>query len=382
MKKTMNLTADVYDLESTATPWRYFWHPVCTLDELRKAKPGGRGPLQTTLLGERVGVAEIGGKVIAFADRCAHRGTALTLGWVEEDVLRCIYHGWCYSNQGACTEIPSLLPGRPIPARAKLTQYDCEVRYDLIWVRLESGAATTIPEFPAWEDSSFHCIMGEPYTWPCSVGRRVENFIDVTHFPFTHQGTLGAPPNTVFPVYPVDQRLGRLEWKTETFLAYNPGDDTYGPPKGEDSQMLPPATYRVDMPFTVTLMFQWSETFATQIYMHATPIDGETSRSYWFTCHTDDGSADQIHLQLQDMVLGQDLPVVASQSPRVIGAPQDEISVLPDKPSILWRKWLRKLSVAGEQGPEELMRALDQINIESAPVDEALAESAFSGEVS
>jgi methylxanthine N1-demethylase len=365
-----------YDLGTRAETWRHFWHPVATLHELREAKPGGRGPLQSTLLGERIGIAEIDGTVIAFEDRCPHRGVALTLGWAEDDGLRCRYHGWCFDNAGQAKEIPSLPPGQPLPARARLKQYDCEVRYDLVWVRLDSSVDTRIPDFPGWDDESMHCIMGEPYEWACSSGRRMENFMDVTHFPFTHQGTLGAPPNTVFPVYPVDQADGRLTWKTETFLAANPGSDTYGPPTHPDARMIPPARYVIEMPFSITLMFTWSDTFATQIFMHATPIDDVTSRSYWYTCHSVDNSSDEVHLQLQDMVLGEDLPVVVTHSPARIGEPGEEVSVLPDKPMILWRRWIRELDAAAARGPEQLRQALDEVVIESERAGVAVTASA------
>lgn len=357
--------SDGYDLNTSAETWKKFWHPVATLHELREAKPGGRGPLKTTLLGETVGIAEIGGEVIAFEDRCPHRGVALTLGWAEEDQLRCRYHGWCFDSAGTCTEIPSMRADQTKPARAALTQYDCEVRYDMVWVRMDSSAGTEIPEFEAWADESMHCIMGEPYQWPCSSGRRMENFMDVTHFPFTHQGTLGAPPNTVFPLYPMDRENRRLSWQTETFLAHNPGTDTYGPPADEDSRMLPPAQYVLEMPFSITLKFQWSDTFATQIFMHATPIDEVTSRSFWFTCHTVDESADEVHLQLQDMVLGEDLPVVASHQPARIGDAAEELSIMPDKAMILWRRWIRELDAAARKGDDELQAVLAQVEIES-----------------
>ena len=38
--------------------------------------------------------------------RCAHRGTQLSLGWVEEDCIRCFYHGWKYEPSGQCVEQP------------------------------------------------------------------------------------------------------------------------------------------------------------------------------------------------------------------------------------------------------------------------------------
>ncbi len=358
-------TTEIYDLHTHASTWKKFWHPVATLHELREAKPGGKGPLRSILLGEAIGIAEIGGKVIAFEDRCPHQGTALTLGWAEEEGLRCRYHGWCFDNKGTCIDIPSLRDDQPKPARAALTQYDCEVNYDLIWVRMDSSANTTIPEFEAWNKDAMHCIMGEPYEWPCSSGRRMENFMDVTHFPFAHQGTLGAPPNTVFPLYPMNIGDRRLSWITETFLAHNPGTDTYGPPADDNARMLPPAEYTIEMPFAITLKFQWSDTFATQIFMHATPIDAVTSRSYWFTCHTEDGSADEVHLQLQDMVLGEDLPVVASQQPARIGEAAEELLIMPDKPLILWRRWLREIDAAAQKSPEALREVLDKVALES-----------------
>jgi phenylpropionate dioxygenase-like ring-hydroxylating dioxygenase large terminal subunit len=38
--------------------------------------------------------------------RCAHRGTSLLYGRVEDDGIRCCYHGWKFSNQGVCLEQP------------------------------------------------------------------------------------------------------------------------------------------------------------------------------------------------------------------------------------------------------------------------------------
>ena len=34
--------------------------------------------------------------------RCAHRGTQLSVGWVEDDCIRCFYHGWKYDGTGQC----------------------------------------------------------------------------------------------------------------------------------------------------------------------------------------------------------------------------------------------------------------------------------------
>ena len=45
---------------------------------------------------------------------------------------------------------------------------------------------------------------GEPYTWPTGAARRVENFVDLAHFAWVHDGTLG---NRGQPV-PPERRVG------------------------------------------------------------------------------------------------------------------------------------------------------------------------------
>ena len=46
------------------------------------------------------------GRVGALDPHCAHRGTSLEWGRVEEEGLRCCYHGWLYDTQGQCISMP------------------------------------------------------------------------------------------------------------------------------------------------------------------------------------------------------------------------------------------------------------------------------------
>jgi 5,5'-dehydrodivanillate O-demethylase len=43
--------------------------------------------------------------VVSF--RCPHRGLQLSVGWVEDDSIRCRYHGWKYDSSGQCVEVPT-----------------------------------------------------------------------------------------------------------------------------------------------------------------------------------------------------------------------------------------------------------------------------------
>jgi vanillate O-demethylase monooxygenase subunit len=45
------------------------------------------------------------GGVVALEDRCPHRGTPLSLGWLEDDQVVCGYHGLRFADNGACLRI-------------------------------------------------------------------------------------------------------------------------------------------------------------------------------------------------------------------------------------------------------------------------------------
>jgi nitrite reductase/ring-hydroxylating ferredoxin subunit len=73
---------------------------VCPADEVKDL------PKKVKLLGEEIVVfRDKKGRLGALEPHCAHRGTSLEWGRVEEDGLRCCYHGWLYDTQGHCIEM-------------------------------------------------------------------------------------------------------------------------------------------------------------------------------------------------------------------------------------------------------------------------------------
>jgi len=46
------------------------------------------------------------GKVVALDDRCCHRGALLSMGRIEGDCIRCMYHGMKFEPSGRCIQIP------------------------------------------------------------------------------------------------------------------------------------------------------------------------------------------------------------------------------------------------------------------------------------
>ena len=77
------------------------WYPLVRSSDLPEGKViAGR------LLGEDLVLWRVGGQPQAWQDLCIHRGTRLSLGSVEGDLLKCPYHGWSYGNDGRLEHVP------------------------------------------------------------------------------------------------------------------------------------------------------------------------------------------------------------------------------------------------------------------------------------
>lgn len=334
-----------------------FWHPVCTTTELAAATALGH-PVGATLLGARLAVADLGESVIAVDARCPHRSASLACGAVEPGGLRCAYHGWRFASDGRCDDIPSM-PGGPIPSRAVVRSYDVALAYGLVWVRLDGAAATALPALPAWGDPSFRSIAGSPYTWPVGAPRRVENFVDLAHFAFVHDGSLGRRDDPVPPLPDVHRAGGELRF-------------TYDPPdiEVEDSAMYGASIYRMPLPLTVSIQFRLAGGATRFLWMTASPVDMGTCRSFWWHGRDDDVDGDDApYVAFQARVLAEDQPVVCSQDPAPLPLdPAAELSVRTDKVSIEYRRALRDLAAAAAVGPAALAAALALGASPSSPV--------------
>lgn len=316
-----------------------FWHPVATVGEVADAAPH---PLPVTLLGRQLAVADADGRYMAVSDRCPHRSTRLSVGTVEPTGIRCAYHGWHFAPSGSCDEIPAT-PGGVVPGRACVESFEVQVAHDLIWVRLDGAAGTRLPACPAFEDPAYRIVAGAPYTWPTSAARRVENFVDLAHFAWVHDGSLGRRDEPVPPIPSVERRDGELRFEFDP-----PGMDV------TDTAMFGASRYRMPMPLTVDIDFTLAGGARRRLWMTASPVDSGRCRTFWLLARQDDlaPDRDREHLAFQELVLAEDEPVVCAQDPPEL--PLDagmEISVRTDRVSIEYRRWLAELVAAAERGP-------------------------------
>jgi len=181
----------------------------------------------------------------------------------------------------------------------------------------------------------------------------VENFVDLAHFAWVHHGTLGDRNWPVPPEAEVVRQNGEMRFR------YEP------PPMGdiEEAALVGTSSYRMPMPSTVNIEFDivGRPGVVRHLWMTAAPVDPGVCRSYWFVARNDDiDGRDEDYLDFQQVVLDEDRPVVCNQVPAEIPLdPTAEFHVKADRISLEYRRWLRELVWAAEEGPTELRSAIN-----------------------
>jgi phenylpropionate dioxygenase-like ring-hydroxylating dioxygenase large terminal subunit len=142
-----------------------------------------------TLLGrDLVAWRDTGGALHVWEDLCVHRGARLSKGSICDDHVICPYHGWRYDTTAQCTLIPSAPREKPM-SKARAFSHSVAERYELVWVCIGTPDRD-IPIFPEWDDESYIKVFSGPYEF-ANAFRAIENFLDISHFPFVHSDMNG-----------------------------------------------------------------------------------------------------------------------------------------------------------------------------------------------
>jgi phenylpropionate dioxygenase-like ring-hydroxylating dioxygenase large terminal subunit len=307
------------------------WHVVARASELRAGDVRG-----VRLLGRDVVLWRSTTGVQAWQDLCLHRGAKLSGGRVANDCLACPYHGWQYDASGQCVRIPAH-PGQPPPARARTTSYQVREKYDLIWVCL-GAPAQEIPEFPEWEDESYRKVFSGPYLFRAHGPRVIENFLDVGHFPFVHAGFLGDVAHPEIGDYVVETTADGIMAKD--IAVWQPDPDG----TGRAAQVL--YTYRVLRPLTAYFVKAQGQQRFSMIDI-VTPAEYGVSVAWSIMALNYAHEVSEKELcEFQDVVSGQDIPVVESQRPEMLPLDlQAELHLRSDRTAIAYRQWLKQIGL-------------------------------------
>jgi phenylpropionate dioxygenase-like ring-hydroxylating dioxygenase large terminal subunit len=313
-------------------PLRNYWHPVALAAE------SSAGPIAATLLDEPIVLWRSEGRWVAFRDLCIHRGTRLSLGWVEDGNIVCRYHGWSYDQQGHCTRIPSLPPERAIPKKARVTRYHCIEKYGLIFVCLGEPCQPVVA-FPEFDDPSYHTFFFGRHHWKTSAARMIENFMDISHFPWVHPGTLGDRAKPLIPNIEVKRGNGELSFEVESF-----GRGRADPSKVTTDRVI----YRIVLPFTIYNERITPSGERLVFYFIASPVsDKEIDRYMFLARNYALEESDERFRQFSLEVAEQDRVVVESQRPEELPLDlSDELHLRgPDNCAVVYRRMLRDLGI-------------------------------------
>jgi 5,5'-dehydrodivanillate O-demethylase len=161
---------------------RRYWWPVGFSQEV-KAKDR---PRRIQLLGADLVLFRTGNGDLGVLDiRCAHRGTSLEFGRVEDRGLRCCYHGWLYRHDGQCLEQPAEPEDSTFHERIRQPGYRAEELGGLIFAYLGPDPAPLLPRYDLLvrQDGSRVVGAGEEY---CNWLQRAENSVDQSHLTVLH----------------------------------------------------------------------------------------------------------------------------------------------------------------------------------------------------
>jgi phenylpropionate dioxygenase-like ring-hydroxylating dioxygenase large terminal subunit len=338
------------------------WHPVALSADVADS------PVAAQLLGQALVLwRDAQGAVYAWADKCPHRGAKLSLGRVvhgaTQSVLECAYHGWQFGagfgsdlggvlgGVGLCTLVPALPDFAP-PAGHCATVFEAREAYGMVWVRLQVDSVAEIPAFAAGLDAGLRQVHCGPYDVATSAPRVVENFLDMAHFGFVHEGYLGARDATALADYVVTETAqgpvatGCRAWQPRSHAQAASGADV----SYSYAVVAPYCAVLTKIPDAQSKPRRESIASTTphreSIALWVCPISPESSRVWFSLAVTDFSIAAQSLRDFQDTIFMQDKPILESQSPaRLPLDPRAELHTAADKMSAAYRRYLRGLGL-------------------------------------
>jgi phthalate 4,5-dioxygenase len=260
---------------------RCFWQPFALSSELPHADSD---PVRVRLLSEDlVAFRDTNGNVGLVQANCPHRGASLFFGRNEEAGIRCVYHGWKFSVDGTCVDMPNEPAESDFRAKVRAIAYPVEERGGVLWAYLGTAPAPNLPELEWTHVPESHRYVSKRIQF-CSFLQNVEGEVDSSHVSFLHskQNSLAdsagikADPGSQLPDYMARDRAPRFfvlptEYGMMIGARRDAETDSY---YWRITQFLMPSYTMIPSPVGAPVSFTG-----------ATPIDDETMMGFTVTWH-------------------------------------------------------------------------------------------------
>jgi phenylpropionate dioxygenase-like ring-hydroxylating dioxygenase large terminal subunit len=185
-------------------------------------------------------------------------------------------------------------------------------------------------------------VLCGPYEVATSAPRIVENFLDMAHFGFVHEGWLGMREATAIDDYTVEHTSTGL--RATQCKAWQPQSNVHSTAPAQVEY-----TYEVVAPYTANLIKVPDaasvalQGFRESIALFVSPLTPTSSRVWFRLAMADFESPDAKLQDFQHTIFMQDKPVLESQTPQCL--PLDvraEVHTAADKASSAYRRFLKQ----------------------------------------
>jgi phthalate 4,5-dioxygenase oxygenase subunit len=162
---------------------RCYWQPAALVDELS----GNRPVKPVRLLGESlVAFRDAHGRYGLIDRTCPHRGTDLAFGRLEQDGLRCSFHGWLFDVTGQCLETPAEPQGSRLCANIRQKAYPVAEKSGVLFAYMGGGEPPAFPHFDCFTAPATHTFAFKGMI-DCNWLQSLEVGIDPAHTSFLHR---------------------------------------------------------------------------------------------------------------------------------------------------------------------------------------------------
>jgi phenylpropionate dioxygenase-like ring-hydroxylating dioxygenase large terminal subunit len=228
--------------------------------------------------------------------------------------------------------IAETTPARVLPTIA---------RYGHLWACLGDPVRPLFELEEASEPDRRSCSAGS-FGVHVSGMRAIENFLDMAHFPFVHTGILGVEPYTEVLDYKVTvtEEAGILATDCR-FRQPRAAVNAIG-------EIEAKYVYVAPRPLSA-ILFKTNPLKPTRndlIALFVQPVSDEECVGHQWLCMLDTDSTDGELRRFQQMIFGQDKPILENQQPRRLPLdPRAELPCRADASSAAYRRWLRGMKI-------------------------------------
>ena len=269
----------------------------------------------------------------------------IAVGVVNETLLLDERVNFTSTPDGEChawRSSPAVPAGAAVDA-AKLDRTEAlpvKPQYGYLWTSLGDPPDDLFP-LPEYHHPRRRNMNAGSVGVATSAPRAVENFLDLAHFPYVHEGSLGVLPHTEVVEYDVDVIDGEIHATKCDFMVPKVGVNF-------DAPVVMRYRYRVPHPYCVMLYYDSlpDPSLEDICAIWVQPMTAELVRAHNYMGVIDDTSSDTDIKAYQLLIFSQDKPILENQHPKLLPLdPRAETPIRADRSAITYRRWLAELGV-------------------------------------